>query len=172
MRNVRLLPALPALAAALVLAPAVATPAASAPPEHGLFVPGVSLGGVELGMTKREVLRAWGPRHGVCRGCARETWYFNYRRFEPEGAGVVFRRHRVEHLFTLWQPDGWRTVDGLALGADEDEVGEGLVVLDERACRGYTAVLASGPSAVSAFYVYRGRVWGFGLIPPGRNPCL
>jgi hypothetical protein len=159
---------------ALVAAVAVGlgVPAEAAPPSRGVFVPGISLGGVELGMTKREVLRAWGPRHGVCRGCPHATWYFNYRRFEPQGAGVVFRRGRVAHVFTLWQPDGWRTVDGLALGSDEREVGEALVVLDERACKGYTAVLASGPSALSVFYVYRERIWGFGLIRPGRDPCL
>jgi hypothetical protein len=170
--NVRLVATLPSLAAALVLAPVAAAPASSAPPERGLFVPGVSLGGVELGMTKREVVRVWGARHGVCRSCAREIWYFNLRPFEPEGAGAVFRRGRVAHVFTLWRPEGWRTVDGLALGADEEEIGAGLAVLHERPCRGYTAVLASGPSAVSAFYLYRGRVWGFGLIPPGGNPCL
>jgi hypothetical protein len=165
---VRIVATLPIVLAALALAP----PAAAPPPVAGLFVPGVSLGGVELDMTKREVLRAWGQRHGVCRGCPRETWYFNYRPFEPEGAGVVFRRGRVAHVFTLWEPEGWRTVDGLALGADEGEIGEGLVVLDERACAGYTAVLASGPSAVSVFYVYRERLWAFGLIPPGGDPCL
>jgi hypothetical protein len=92
--------------------------------------------------------------------------------FEPEGAGVVFRRGRVAHVFTLWQPEGWRTVDGLALADDDGEVGEGLVVFEERACAGYTAVLASRPPAVSVFYVHRERVWGFGLVAPGANPCL
>jgi hypothetical protein len=160
--------------AALLAAAAVGlgVPAEAAPPQRGLFIPGVSLGGIELGMSKREVVRAWGARHGVCRGCPRETWFFNYRPFEPEGAGVVFRRGRVAHVFTLWQPEGWRTVDGLALADDDGEVGEGLVVFEERACAGYTAVLASRPPAVSVFYVHRERVWGFGLVAPGANPCL
>jgi hypothetical protein len=157
------------LAAGAVLA---AAPAASAPPPRGTFVPGVSLGGVELGMTKAEVMRAWGRVHGVCRGCPRETWYFNYRAFEPQGTGVVFRRGSVVHAFTFWQPEGWRTSEGLALGAPSEEVGAGLVFRDERPCDGYEAILAPGPSAESVFYVYRDRLWGFGLIRPGADPCL
>ncbi len=167
MRRKRLLTAV-----VVSLAGLTAVPAASAPPERGLFVPGVSLGGVEIGMTQRQVLRAWGTRHGVCRGCARPTWYFNYRPFEPQGAGVVFRRGRVAHVFTLWQPEGWRTADGIELGADEGELGKGLVVFEERRCAGYTAHVASGPSGLSVFYVYDERLWGFGLIRPGANPCL
>ena len=123
-------------------------------------------------MTKREVLRAWGSRRGVCRSCPRTTWYFNYRPFEPEGAGVVFQRGRVAQVFTLWQPDGWRTADGLELGADEGELGKGLVILEERRCSGYTALVGAGESALSVFYVYEERLWGFGLIRPDGDPCL
>ena len=134
-----------------------------------MFVPGASLAGVELGMTKRQVLREWGARHGVCRDCPRTTWYFNYRPFEPEGAGVVFRAERVVHVFTVWRPRGWRTDDGLTLGAAETEIGS---VLSERACAGYDALLSPGRSADSVYYVYRGKLWGFGLVRPGRDPCL
>jgi hypothetical protein len=150
-----------------------AAPAAWAPPPaEGVLVPGVSLGGVELGMTKKEVLAAWGRRHGVCRTCKRETWYFNFRRFEPEGAGVVFRRGRVAHVFTLWQPPGWRTSDGLELGANESEVGPGLVLLDDHLCDRYAARLASTGRAQTVFYLFEDKLWGFGLIRPGADPCL
>jgi hypothetical protein len=159
------------VAVALLVALAAA-PAASAPPAKGVFVPGISLGGVVLGMTKAEVTRAWGRRHGVCRNCARETWYFNYRPFEPQGTGVVFRRGRVVQAFTFWKPNGWRTPEGLELGAPRGDVGEGLVIRDERTCDGYVAMLAPGPSAESVFYVYRERLWGFGLMRPGADPCL
>jgi hypothetical protein len=165
----KLLSAVAGAGVALVLP---AGTASTAPPARGVFVPGVSLGGVELGMTRAGVSRAWGRRHGVCRDCPRETWYFNYRPFEPQGTGVVFHRGRVVHLFTLWKPAGWRTSEGLELGAARGEVGKGLVVRDERTCDGYVAMLAPGPSAESVFYVYDGRLWAFGLIRPGEDPCL
>jgi hypothetical protein len=61
----------------------------------GVLVPGETLGGVRIGMTKAEVGANWGDRRGVCRECRRTTWYFNYRPFQPQGAGVVFERGRV-----------------------------------------------------------------------------
>jgi hypothetical protein len=147
-------------------------PARAAAPAVGILVPGVSLGGIEVGMTRGEVLGVWGARHGVCRDCRLETWYFNRIAFEPEGAGVVFRRGRVAHVFTLWQPPGWRTSDGLELGADEAEIGAGQVLVDERTCIGYTARLASTGRVQTVYYVYDGRLWGFGLVRAGANPCL
>jgi hypothetical protein len=157
--------------AVLAVAAAIA-PAAAAPPAAGILVPGASLGGVELGMTRADVLGVWGPKHGVCRDCRRETWYFNRRAFEPQGAGVVFRRGQVAHVFTLWSPPGWKTSDGLELGAPEAEIGAGQVLVDERACRGYAARLASTGRAQTVYYVFDGKLWGFGLIRPGANPCL
>jgi hypothetical protein len=142
------------------------------PVAGGLFVPGRSLAAVELGMSKREVLRTWGERHGVCRGCPEETWYFNERPFRPEGMGVVFERGRVAHAFTLWQPAGWTTPEGLALGAPAGEVGQVYGELGERSCRGYTALVREDPPAQSVFYVHENEVWGFGLVRPGRSPCL
>ena len=93
------------VAAVLVLA----APAAAAPPGAGVLVPGRSLGGIELGATKAEVERRWGRAYGVCRGCARETWYFNYYAFQPRGTGVEWRNGRAVALFTIYQPLGWRT---------------------------------------------------------------
>ena len=84
--------ALAALAAALALAwrfepPHRRRPACSSPAS--------ALGGVRIGMTKQEVQARWGTSFGRCRGCTRETWYFNYRPFDPQGAGVSFARGRV-----------------------------------------------------------------------------
>ena len=81
-----------------------------------MLVPGRSLGGLELGATKAEVERAWGRAYGVCRGCRRETWYFNYYAFEPRGAAVELERGRVVAIFTVYSPGGWRTSRGLAVG--------------------------------------------------------
>lgn len=162
-----------ALAAALAALVAVmAAPAASAPPATGVLVPGVSLAGVELGMSKREIRSVWGVRHGVCRDCEQETWYFNHRPFAPQGAGVTFRRDRVDRVFTVWKPSGWQTVDGLGLGASASEVEDRSAILDRRECAGYYVLLERGTRATTAFYVFRDQLWGLGLVRPGANPCL
>src|ERR671932_1991688 len=85
-------------------------------PQHGILVPGKSLGGVRLGASPAQVERAWGRFHGTCRSCAHRTWYFTYRRFDRKGAGVEFRNGRAAAIFTLWKPPGWRTSRGLTLG--------------------------------------------------------
>jgi uncharacterized membrane protein (GlpM family) len=167
MRRARLVCAL-----VLAVAAAVAVPAASAPPESGIFVPGESLGGARLGMTKEDVLDAWGTKHGVCTNCDRTTWYFNSAPFAPEGVGAVFVHGRAVHLFTVWKPVGWHTSDGLELGVPEADVATDLVVSEERTCDGYTATIAPGNKSVSAFYIFRGELWGFGLLRPELNPCL
>ncbi|NUT55556.1 MAG: FUSC family protein, partial [Thermoleophilia bacterium] len=77
-----------ALAATAILLLALAVPAAAAPPGAGVLVPGQSLGGVRLGATKAAVERSWGRAYGICRGCERETWSFNYYAFQPRGAAV------------------------------------------------------------------------------------
>lgn len=164
-------------AVAVGLALGVAVPAAgeSGAGESAVaaqFVPGRSLAGVELGMTRAEVLERWGARRGVCRSCAAETWYFNERPFHPQGKGVVFERGRVVHAFTLWQPDGWLTPEGLELGAAAGEIGATYGELDERACRSYSALVRAEEGAQSVFYAYEDEVWGFGLVRPDRSPCL
>ena len=157
------------IAAAAVLG---AAPAASAPPAAGVLVPGVSLGGVELEMTKGDVQRIWGTRYGACRSCGRTTWYFNSRAFAPEGAGVVFRRDRVEHVFTLWKPDGWRVAGGLELGASAGAV-EDAAPIDERIeCGDYAALLDRHATATTVYYLYRDELWGFGLVRRDQTPCL
>jgi hypothetical protein len=155
------------LLAALALAPA----ATAGLPDEGLFVPGRSLGGVELGMTREQVRQAWGASYGRCRDCPAETWYFTYQPFEPEGAGVTFRRNRAVHVFTLWQPAGWRTDQGLRLGAVEADVTDRYGVLIRRQCIGYTALLRRAGEAMTAFYVFDGELWGFGLMGVNRDPC-
>ena len=100
------------LAAAIAFVPV----AAAAPPRKGLFAPGKSLGGLRLGMTPAQVKAAWGADYGRCRGCPQPTWYYTYRRYHPHGAAVQFRRGRVQAIFTLWAPSGWKTTKGLYIG--------------------------------------------------------
>lgn len=163
------------IAAILVAALGVAlaaTSAASAPPARGLFVPDKSLGGVSIGMTQADVLRIWGKRHGVCRDCTRPTWYFNYKPFEPQGAGVVFERRRVVRVFTVWRPEGWRTGSGLVLGDDAGKISELEGPYSERRCRGYTALVETTGKVQSVHYVFRDKLWAFGLMRRGARPCL
>jgi hypothetical protein len=159
---------------ALVAALAVSTPAAAAAalPNPGSFAPDAHLGGVEVGMTKADVTRLWGERHGICRDCFRTTWYFNYRPFEPQGAGVVFERGRVAHVFTVWRPPGWRTARGLTLGAPASQISKTYGPLDRRSCTLYYALVRPGVRAQTVFYVFRDRLWGFGLTIPEASPCL
>jgi hypothetical protein len=151
---------------------ALAAPAVAAAPAEGVFVPGESLGGLGLGLTKAEVRKRWGSRFGLCRNCARSTWYFNLKPFEPQGAGVEFRRHRVARVFTVWRPLGWHTDDGLELGVQLDELREAVPGLEVRRCDGYEAYLTETGGSTSVYYVYRGRLWGFGLMSQRLSPCL
>jgi hypothetical protein len=141
-------------------------------PERSLFVPGESLGGVRIGMTKAAVAEAWGARHGVCRSCPHETWYFNYEPFLPEGVGVVFERGRVTYAFTVWQPDGWRTPEGLRIGEPAADIARTYGPLDRRRCVRYDALVEPGLRAQTVYYVFENEVWGFGLTVPDASPCL
>ena len=162
------------LAAALLAVGAMlgAAPAASAPPASGLLFPGESLVGVELGMTRQQVRDAWGTRYGVCRNCERTTWYFNFRPFEREGAGVEFRRGRVNRVFTLWKPSGWRTFDGLTLGASASTVEDRAGIRDRHECAGYSALLEPSARGTTVFYLYGDELWGFGLVRRGAIACV
>jgi hypothetical protein len=144
----------------------------SAAPERGLFAPGESLGGVRIGMTKAAVLRQWGERFGRCGDCPRTTWYFNYRPFLPHGVGVGFERGRVSHVFTVWQPDAWRTPEGLVLGDPAADIARTYGPLDRRECGHYYSLVDPGASAQSAFYVFDDEVWAFALTVPDASPCL
>ena len=154
------------LAAALVLA----APAAALPPRHGVLVPALSLGGVRLGVLPGAVIARWGTSFGICRGCGQPTWYFNLVPFQPQGAGVTFRNGRVDALFTLWAPAGWRTSDGLRVGDPVERIGSIYGRLATRSCLGYDALELVAGGAVTTFFVHGGRVWGFGLSR-APQPC-
>jgi hypothetical protein len=155
-------------AVALVLAAA----AAAAPPRAGLFVPGVSLGGLRLGMTQKQVRHAWGTGYGVCRGCADLTWYFNYRPYHPEGAGVVFRKGRVVAIFTHWSPPGWHTPGRVKIGDPAAEVAQRYDALPATTCGNYSVVNVIRLDTINAFYIVNDEVWGFGLTTGRVSPCL
>jgi hypothetical protein len=146
--------------------------AAAAPPRAGLFVPGLSLGGIRLGMTEAQVRHAWGSGFGVCRGCSDLTWYFNYRPYHPQGTGVTFRRGRVIGVFTHWAPKGWHTPGRIAIGSPSGLVNQSYNALPPTTCATYTVINVIRNNAINAFYVVNDRVWGFGLTTDRVSPCL
>jgi hypothetical protein len=149
----------------------VAPGATAAPPRTGLVVPGKTLGGLALGATKAQVRAAWGTRHGVCRDCPRETWYFNPKRFEPQGAGITFRKARAVALFTVWSPPGWHTAQGLRIGDPEFRIATIYGTLFRVDCGRYSAWTMRSNGMTTAFYVFDEQVWGFGLSRPGQPVC-
>ena len=157
-----------ACAAALL----VTANATAAPPRAGVVVPGKRLGDLRLGSTLAQVSATWGSRHGVCRDCREQTWYFNLRKFEPQGAGVAFRRGRVVALFTVWSPQGWHTDRGLRIDDPAARIaglyGSSLLRVD---CGTYSVLLLRRGRTTTSFYVVDERVWGFGLSRPGEPAC-
>ena len=140
-------------------------------PQHGVVVPGRSLGGVRLGDTRAAVVARWGRNFGVCRGCRAPTLYFNYRPFTPEGAGVTLRRGQVVAAFTLYAPSGWRTTKGLLIGDLEARVTELYGALPRTSCNGYDALTLHAKRAVTAIYIRTGTVWGFAVMRPTEPVC-
>jgi hypothetical protein len=140
-------------------------------PQGGLVEPGKSLGGLRLGAPAAKVRAAWGDTFGRCRRCASPTWYFTYRRYAPQGAGVELRHGRVAGLFTLWSPPGWHTPAGLRIGDPSSRIGELYGPLARRDCRGYYAFVLPQRRSVTAFYVVDEKLWGFGLSRPSLPVC-
>jgi hypothetical protein len=158
-----------ALAAlSFLVLPAVAL---AAPPRTGLVVTGKSVGGLSLGATQAQVRSAWGSSFGVCRGCRARTWYFNLHPFEPQGAGVTFRRGRVVALFTLWSPPGWRTDRGLRIGDPAARIAGLYGPLLRVNCGTYAAMTLRRGRTTTSFYVVDEQVWGFGLSRSGEPAC-
>jgi hypothetical protein len=147
------------------------TGASAAPPRAGVVVPGKSFDGLSLGATRAQVRAAWGPRFGVCRGCRRPTWYFNFRPFEPQGAGVSFRRNRAVALFTVWGPQEWRTDRGLGIGDPAARIAGLYGSLLRTNCGTYSAFTLRRGKNTTAIYVADEQVWGFGLSLATEPTC-
>ena len=45
-------------------------------PVHGVLTPGISLAGVHVGDTVKQVQNAWGSNYKVCGDCKTTTWYY------------------------------------------------------------------------------------------------
>jgi hypothetical protein len=157
--------------AVLVAVLALAGTAAAALPPTGVFVPGRSLAGIRLGESASSVRASLGA-HGTCLNCTTPTWYFNYHRFERRGLAVELTRGLVSAVYTLWQPAGWRSTNGLRLGVREARLTSSTKQLVTVVCSGgYDARVQDSAAARSVYYVSQGRLWGFGLLRVHANPC-
>jgi hypothetical protein len=168
---------MPKLALALVLAalalPAqsIATPTKAALPQKALLVPGKSLAGVKLGDPVERVLALWGSDYRVCSWCDVPTWFFTYAD-QAIGAGIGIRNNRVVAVFTLGTPIGWKTTDGLQLGASLAAVDEVYESLRWKSCIGYVAMtLKKTSSVVTSIYTDGNTVYGFALTHPSQPVC-
>jgi len=159
------------LFATAVTALALAGAAAAGLPKAGALVPGRSLGGIRLGESPRAVRASLGRSYGTCRGCPRSTWYFTYRPFSQPGLAVEFDRGRVSAVYTLWSPQGWHGPGGLRFGATPLAVHDRVGTLRTVGCNGYTALVRDTFQARTAYLLYAGRLWGFGLFRRGADPC-
>jgi len=159
------------LIATAVMALVLAAPAAAGLPKAGVLVPGRSLGGVGLGESPHAVRAALGTFYGTCRGCRRRTWYFTYRAFDKHGLAVEFTSGRVSGLYTLWQPAGWHSRHKLGFGSSVLAVHNLTGASHTVTCTGYEALVRDSPHARTAYYLVKGRLWGFGLFHRGASPC-
>lgn len=145
--------------------------AAAGLPKAGSLVPGRSLGGVRLEESQRAVRAALGRSYGTCRGCPRTTWYFTYRPFSQQGLAVEFDRGRVSAVYTLWRPPGWHAPHGLRFGATPLTVHDRVGTLRTITCKSYVALVRDTFQARTAYLLYAGRLWGFGLFRRSASPC-
>jgi hypothetical protein len=150
---------------------AALTALAFAVPQQAVVVPGTSFAGLRLGATRAQITAAWGSRFGRCRNCSQPTWYFTYRKFAPQGAGVSFRRGTADSYFTIWSPRGWHTDRGLTVGEPAARVTELYGVLPRVECGTYAALVLRRGRTTTQFYVYRDTVWGFGLSSAAAPAC-
>jgi hypothetical protein len=159
------------LLATTLVALALAAPAAAGLPKAGVLVPGRSLGGIRLGASPQAVHSTLGAFYGTCRGCPRRTWYFTYRPFDKHGLAVEFRGGQVSGLYTLWQPRGWHAPHKLGFGSSVLAVHTLARASRTVTCNGYSALVRDSAHARTAYYLFDGRLWGFGLFRRDASPC-
>ncbi len=159
------------LIASAVTAFVLAGSAAAALPKAGALVPGRSLGGIRLGESPSAVRAELGHSYGNCRGCVPSTWYFTYQPFTQAGLAVEFDHGRVSGVYTVWRPQGWYAPRHLRFGATPLTVHDRVGTLRTVPCQGYIALVRDTFRGRTAYFLYAGRLWGFGLFRRGATPC-
>ena len=154
-----------------VTALVLAAPAAAGLPKAGTLVPGRSLGGVRLGESSRAVIASFGTFYGTCSDCPHHTWYFTYKPFQKQGLAVESAAGRVSGVYTLWRPTDWHAPHGLRFGATPLAVHQAVGTLRTVGCQDYDALVRDSAKARTVYYVFAGKLWGFGLFRRGASPC-
>jgi hypothetical protein len=142
-------------------------------PQRGVLIGGVSLAGVRLGDSPAAVELVWGTNHSSCDECRLRTWFFLYPD-RPVGAAVTFdAAGRAIAVFTLGQPLGWRTQNGLWVGAEIHTLSAKYDTpsMGYRHCIGYTALSTRRGEVVTSIYTQAENVYGFALTLRGGPVC-
>jgi hypothetical protein len=154
-----------------VTALALAVPAAAGLPKRGALEPGRSLGGIRLGDSPRAVRARLGTYYGTCRDCRRRTWYFTYGSYDRHGLAVELAQGRVAGLYTIWRPTGWHGPHKLGFGTSALAVHRLTHASRTIRCGDYDALVRDSGGARTAYYLFQGRLWGFGLFGRSTSPC-
>jgi len=146
-------------------------------PTRGVFVPGVSLVGVKLGMTQTQVKGALGGNYRQCTVanaptlCKEPVWLYEYGRGEPLGVAVKFKNKIVSAVFTLGAIQGWKTSDGLKMGDPAANIYNFYNTSIYTRCIGFEALSMKKGAITTSFYTASGIVYGFALTSPGESVC-
>ena len=147
-------------------------------PTKGVFVPGVTLAGVSLGMTSTQVKQHWGPLYTLCTGSkyctkAKPVWLFEYTHGEPLGVAAKFDiTGKTIAVFTLGAIAGWHTSEGLKMG---DPISAIYSVYPqatlETKCIGFDALSFKRGKITTSFYTASGIVYGFAMTTVTEPIC-
>ena len=145
-------------------------------PTRGIFVPGVSLAGVQLGFTQTRVKASLGANYTLCTAaisnlCKEPLWLFEYTRGEPLGVGVKFHNNKVSAVFTLGAVQGWKTREGLKMYDPVSNIYSLYETPIYTKCIGFEAFSMKKGTIISSFYTASGVVYGFALTSPGEAIC-
>lgn len=170
---------------ALLLSPALAvTPHAHSrqarpaghPPARGIFVPGTSLAGVELGDTMTRVRTVFGTGDTSCTTknsppCSEAVWLFEYTRGEPLGVATTFHNGKVSAVVTLGAIDGWRTAEGLKIGGPVSSMYDTYPPTTNTKCIRFETLSMKKGTATSSIHTASGVEYGFALTAPTEAVC-
>ena len=151
--------------------------AAGALPTHGIFVMGVSLAGVKLGMTQAQVKKVLGVNYTQCTVanspslCKEPVWLYEYTRGEPLVMAVRFRKGIATAVFTLGAVTGWKTKEGLKMYDPVTNIYSFYQTPIYTKCLGFEALSSRRGKITTSIYTATGVVYGFALTAPGEAIC-
>ena len=146
-------------------------------PTRGIFVPGVSLAGIQLGFTQARVKAALGSNYRLCTTansptlCKEPLWLYEYQRGEPLGVAVRFHNAKVTAVFTLGAIQGWKTREGLKMYDPVSNIYSLYETPIYTKCIGFEAFSMRKGTIVSSIYTASGVVYGFALTARGEAIC-